>query len=565
VPRLNPGDSPQKGPLNAQAWNRVDAAGEAHEARARGLALPVKPNWQRNWHTVAQVQNDTGVDLRAGEVLEFDGFLLNSLDNTQLWFSGKTPNLTRIGWAVLLDPALHLADGPQEVVPCLVYGICGAHVLITDADHRYAERVADSRVLRSCARGPVKLLEIPTGGALPEERWCAVQLQDEGGDYVDCVQVYHSGEPAYAVVEANADGVHPGLVKRVISETMTEIAPCWILFVDQYDTNVGNVPAINTDYYGPARYSGTYTVGETTLDLLVVRRGYQWAEDLIHFELLAELVLAGHAAAKLLEWNGTAWVDSGEEIEVYDWYDSPGMWNGYTGYRGWAKYRDQVYTDPGEDAEDPEDDEERNAADIVWMERPAQQIRFTTTGYMTAGAITATVDYFDHQGRDPGNSVTVYDPGGLFPDVASGAKGLAYYNNKAKRYEIHEAHRVAKFATATLVENTCGTNGEISGFTIIAEQGEFILAPPTAPTSFTGGIIHGLAGDTVTLVRTNNAMPEPAWRAIRVTKHEVSVLVDVQITGLELQKKHGSFFVELCETEEEDWLVWHTATECPEP
>jgi hypothetical protein len=342
---------------------------------------------------------------------------------------------------------------------------------------------------------------------------------------------------------------------------MTEPGDCWILFVDQYDDLAGDVWAINTDYYGPGRYSGTYDVDGDVRPLIVLRRGL---DDLVRFELIDELEIRQppdgtprHANAKLLD---DSWAATTIEIEVYDAFGNEGMWNGIAGYRGWAKKRPGAFED-GEDV--------RQKYDVVWMERPAQKIRFTSTEYMGAssgGQMAATVDWFDHQGKDPGSSVTIHDPAGLFPDAFSGAAGIAYYNNRQKRYEAVECHRVVDRATATLTGNTCpGDTINISGFTGYS-CGEFIGAPPTTPTTASGSIA-GLSGDTVYLRRISNALPNPEWQVIRVTKHAIEFMTDWQAVDADrkIQGKFKTGYVESCESADPEWEDLYTGGECSSP
>lgn len=87
------------------------------------------------------------------------------------------------------------------------------------------------------------------------------------------VQVHHSGEASPGdTVSANADGVHPGRVKRVLNNTMTTYEDCWILFVDDYDTNLGIVDAIEDEYY-LGRLCGVYTSGAVQNPLYLVKKG----------------------------------------------------------------------------------------------------------------------------------------------------------------------------------------------------------------------------------------------------------------------------------------------------
>ncbi len=301
----------------------------------------------------------------------------------------------------------------------------------------------------------------------------------------------------------------------------------------------------------------------------VTRRAGVWMVELldktlVHFELLQELKLtgtgSGHAKAKILTWNGSAWAGGeGVEIEVYDWF--PGRWNGLAGYRGLAEYRPTQYTDPGEDEEDPEDDVLRPVYEIIWMERPAQLIRFTTTAASGEGGIPATVGWYDWQGRDPGSSVTVHDPDGVFPDVFEGAKGVAYYNNKDRRYEILRCQRIVIFAEATLSAAMCGSSASITDF-VAKPCGEFVGSPPTAPTSATNpNGVAGVSGSTVTLRRISNSM---TWEVIGVTRVLVKPIVALDLLGLEFRYRTADCYLERCTTDLNDWEAWHTGeAECP--
>jgi hypothetical protein len=127
-------------------------------------------------HVTVMVKNNSGEVVRRGEVLEFNGSLLAPLRTDAILVAGDTPDLTNVGWGVLLEPA-----ETGKIRECLIVGTCLAFVNVTDESHKYANRAEDSRVLQSAASGPVKLIFKPTGGTPPEERECIVQLVDEGG------------------------------------------------------------------------------------------------------------------------------------------------------------------------------------------------------------------------------------------------------------------------------------------------------------------------------------------------------------------------------------------------
>lgn len=172
--KLSPGDSPHKGPLNSRAWNRVVESSDDYHSR-RGATGGVRsllgsspyrpPKAVFDYRTRVQAQNNTGYDLRQGEVVELDEYVLAERDNSTPWFSGQTPDLSRIGWGVMLEPVKHLSGSGeiQYVGPCMLLGCCLAYVNVTDANHQYAKLAAGSRVLASSAVGAVKILDKPTG------------------------------------------------------------------------------------------------------------------------------------------------------------------------------------------------------------------------------------------------------------------------------------------------------------------------------------------------------------------------------------------------------------------
>lgn len=621
-----PGDSPRKGPLNNRLWNHVlSAADDHHDRKSLAEVVTPPPGLEYSQHSWVKVENTTGEDVREGEVLEFTGSAVTELFNRKLMLTGVEPNLERVGWGITLQP---IKAG--EINRILLVGACIAQVNIVSEDHKYAERVSGSRVLRSASSGPAKILHKPTGGTPPEERECLVQLMDEGGDSVELVEVHHP-TPALngEIVEANEDGYHQGRIRTPNGTATYSIGEeVWLQFADGHDgypDDDGQVLAVQGENYfakstgrtwgegenerplyvaicdersfigvsgSPIAKGATGTIGllhSSTFDpaeisktgralhdippnslVKITRRAGVWMielldKNLIHFELIDELKItgtgSGHAKAKLLIWNGSAWVDSGIEIEVYDWF--PGMWNGLAGYRGWAEYRPTQYTDPGEDEEDEEDDVLRSVFEIIWMERPAQLIGFTSTSAMSSGSMSATVDWFDWQGKDPGSSVTVHDPDGLFPDVHSGALGRAYYNNKAKRYEVLISQRVVQHAEATLIANCCGSTASISGFTP-KPCGEFVGSPPSAPTTATNPCgMAAASGSTVTLRRVDNSMPGSAWEIVAVSRVLVQPLVGFRIDGMNFQYRTADCYMERCSADLNDWVTWATGeAEC---
>jgi hypothetical protein len=90
--------------------------------------------------------------------------------------------------------------------------------------------------------------------------------------------------------------------------------------------------------------------------------------------LLGDLELGGASTAVILTWNGSGWVAGNTYITVGDWYDEPGMWQAYAGYKGVAL---------------------KNACldryEIVWMEAPARSIEFQLTDSLISGQSAAVV------------------------------------------------------------------------------------------------------------------------------------------------------------------------------
>jgi hypothetical protein len=358
------------------------------------------------------------------------------------------------------------------------------------------------------------------------------------------VRVYHSGGPAYlGPVSANADGVHPGRVYEFSSDVATYTGDCWILFADGFDPFVGAVSALNYEFYGPAKRCGLLTSEDTELPLYVLSRG---AEELVMFELKETLTFGvnSHAKAEL--------VANGVEIEVYDPYvNGPGMWAGLTGYWGLAqKMGAETYTDTA-----PVPDETRHKYGIVWMEQIACTIEFTTTEYIgqsTAGRLAScSVDWYDHQGKNPGSTVDVRDPQDAFPDVISGAKGEAKYDYHNGYYRITRCQRAVNQALALLDGASCGSTITIDNF-IPKPYGEYVLSDGISPTSAGNPCDQaGLDNDTVIIRRTSDTPPHFSWEVVQIELHEAVVLTGVTVVGLpgaqELKQFYRTIYTQMCD------------------
>lgn len=132
----------------------------------------------------------------------------------------------------------------------------------------------------------------------------------------EVVQVWHtSGSPSVGdTVSTNADGLHKGRVKRIKGQDFATSDNCWILFIDTYDTNEGNVDATQGEYYGPARANGFFDSGGELLPLYTVRKGT--ASELSYVEYYLNLGIEG--------WTSSTQLNSG----------SPNGWVGSQAYAG---------------------------------------------------------------------------------------------------------------------------------------------------------------------------------------------------------------------------------------
>lgn len=179
------------------------------------------------------------------------------------------------------------------------------------------------------------------------------------------VQVHHSSGSPGTTVSANADGLHPGFVQRMVNGVMTELEECWILFVDNYDVNNGHVDGVQDEFY-LGRLMGIKTSEGTTNPLYVVKKGGESGSSITMFYLLERLYLDREQPAGVTHPNNVkakSWsLDpdfEGEDIQVYDPYNygawigsTPiyGMFNGFIGFRGCAVKLPFDYEADGESA-----------------------------------------------------------------------------------------------------------------------------------------------------------------------------------------------------------------------
>lgn len=237
------------------------------KARGEGGSLKATPV---NFSKVSAA-NYTGAQIYIGDVCEFDGNPFADIypaekypdPRSDRWVKAVTPNATRLGWGIALDPIVSAGGADREGGEFLVLGVCHARVVIENEDHKYAERRDTFRTLFSAATGPAKILHKPAAvGALPEERLCLIQIMDEpGGETSEMVYVNHDATTSGNTVEANAAGFHPGnILSYVDFDSYSGGTDIWIRFAEAF---AGGLLAVQGEYYGPAKPTGeTYDLVE---------------------------------------------------------------------------------------------------------------------------------------------------------------------------------------------------------------------------------------------------------------------------------------------------------------
>lgn len=367
-----------------------------------------------------------------------------------------------------------------------------------------------------------------------------------------------SGDPAIEdgdTVDANDDGLHLGKVRRYVSGEMQTLEDCWIRFVDNHDVDAGAVSAIQGEFYGPARLSGIITSQGQQLPLYLCKRGD--GTPLTKFELTSDLS-PGSTADAIIYGTET-------EITVRDWYDTPGMFRGFTGYRGFAQK-----------------DRETGYYDIVYMEHLAEEITFTLLhkfGYAVALTAQATLGTWTN-GKEPAAEITVVDVNGHYPLSFEGAKGSAYYDWLLDQYVATECEQLT-IEIAAEVTNLCVDSPSYPADMLLSSVsmravpfGKYFHAMPTTlPTTYANGLRNDFnfsakEGDKA-LLRWDANYDETGgkWVIIQVSTHTEDMVTDVAFNLVEsvtkLQKKVLKVQVYTCG--EPAWADIVDTTTCPTP
>lgn len=357
---------------------------------------------------------------------------------------------------------------------------------------------------------------------------------------------------AGTTVQPDSDGLHKARVKRWVGGQMTTIEDCYVLFVDDYDNNQGQVSAIQGEYYGPARLSGIAGPNTDERPLYLVRSGA--GDAIIFFELYENLNLGGSALAYVLRGDGDGWVNpiAGDpQVTVQDPYNE-GMWQGFTGYRGFARKH-------------PTSDR----YDILFMEEIAKFVYYQLQQELpddNSGAAAATLVYKD--GKNPGLNITVFEPavGGFYWRRwhAPQCEGWAVWNDFFRRYEITTPQLVCKFIRAQLYQPICSLDSNAP--MVIIETIEHL---PQGYYSFKQQFVGDVAMDgedevhvmqvtnprdhkgrrhaDVLLMGHNDGIGGPiTWEIVDMELHKVSVVTGISLGSCRINTQTQEIFVETC-------------------
>lgn len=556
-------------------------------------------------HDRAKVRNSTGGNLRRGEVVEFTDFEFTQIKPDALWFTGDTPDLTNVGWGVTLNP---IVDG--EIGECLVLGICIAYVKIENEDHEYAAREDGETVLKSqAAVGPVKILYKPTGGTPPEERECVVQLMDEGGS-TDVIH-FELTDDLFLDTEQPNNFARASKLEFIEGDNAWQNSTECVVY-DHYRDDASSGARTNRGMWNgypgyrgmaikrPTNYTAEGWNAKHTISVA------SWFDDPGTFTLDVNggttgtiswdgsdvsALANGIESAILTEIGGTT---GDVTVRVERDYGNAMLF--YVEFTGdfelmpvsldvsGASHPSMV--NPAAETLNPGSSSpvDLPAYDIIWMERPAQWISFTTDEYYgetTAGQIAATIEALDDQGVVPfiGSSVVYLHgdseslPSDRWEDVHKFAKGYATYDNHTRRYVIQNCQRVAILAQAILDEDSCplpgvGADTYVTDFTI-NPTGDFVGEPDSVPDPM--GVLNpmgipGAAGDYVMLRRRyNNASGVEAllWEVVNIQPHYMTMVTDISISGGELFFTYKDVYVYSCDQSTDPQVIAET-TECGE-
>lgn len=337
------------------------------------------------------------------------------------------------------------------------------------------------------------------------------------------VEVNHVGTATGTTVYPYGSyGLHRGRVRRWVNNELAILDDCWILFVDEYDTKQGTIPAKQGDCFGPARLSGittdTHEGGEATLPVYTVRKGSVGGTgEIVVFEL-SEALEQGTtetASAYLCVLGAGVWTaDTDQAITVACGYSSIGrLWKGPVGAKGLAYQRlDGVY-------------------EIIYMLRYDMFVKFVAAETRSIGQNSFSVtivEGFQHGDLNGDNQAVVYDPYGIFPRVTDQCNGIAVWDDENDRYQCIFVEQAATMAKATINNATIGiqlgqdTDIPVNNFTVISPPPFAANPVPIPDTARNLYQFRGKDGDEVLLVWDDASLE---WIIAQISCREKSYVV----------------------------------------
>ena len=578
--------------------------------------------------------NYTSQQIYIGDVCEFDGNPFADIDPAERlpdprndrWVKAVTPDTTRIGWGIALEPIVSAGGADREGGSFLVLGACHARVVIEDEGHEYAERRDGFRTLFSCSKGPVKILHKPAAvGALPEERCCLVQIMDEGGasDVVFFVLTetlrINKNEPNHATASTiyldpetgdttTTDDSFPievfDIYKGIDTPTKgmfngySGYKGCAVKTGEVYEADGRNAIVgltIPADWWDDAGEFVLSIDGNSTGTINFPNDVFPQTVEDFDTNLSGGVTTAIGSGQVSFRWHRTnAGASVYLEIEFIDTHANMAVPVSLTSWSHTSSVSPPVVSTVTTGTSTPFT---LPRYEIIWMERPAQWVDVEATAYMaeftelqiTHWTAEVDVNLYDNQGKFP-NSVPSWgiayanteDPGiGVvdsreFGDVITGCVIHLKFDNENERYVIDSAEHMVERATAYLSETACGGEGEfavaITTFSGIS-VGQFNALPSDSPTSaLNPNFLPGKNGDKVLLRRvsseitfdgvTNNPDYGFLWEVVNVDPHEVTLDLGTHVEGTQLVKQTLLVKVWTC-AEPESVVIGETTEDCP--
>ncbi len=423
-----------------------------------------------------------------------------------------------------------------------------------------------------------------------------VDDQQETGELIKPIQGQIGSKPAY---------LHRGLV-RLFRDGLETLDECWIVVVDEFDTNNGEIELINGHGYA-GRLCGTASAGNVEKPLYGIARGEASVSGAIAFTMLCDRtreqingLSIGYSQAEITGIVGDVPHKVGNTIQVVfpdkRWLES------VKGCQGWALYIPSPLESSSSDS----------SADgsyiVVECQGLVQGFWFKTLedrgGYAQQDVQVQVVLNIGHANDDlprelwsqttpvpppptsepiatattdcsgnpnsPGQQIVkVRYLAGTFPRMLSGAIGYASLNNDIENqtdnstmvYVVEQSDQMATRIKAALTDKMCGSSAAIATFTIM-DFYPFGQLPTNVGQSIPNPLSHyGKSGDTIK-AEWNETVER--WEVYDVTKHVVinSAISTSTVNGCTtILNTKTPIAVELCDDgKSETLLAYRTQT-----